>query len=157
MSTKTTFKRVALVAVAALGLGVLSSVAPATAASPQTPTAVSFGSAANLRAGVAGSVTVTFALPSGTAIGDSVTVLARVTSAPSTSFATAKAAVPGTAAISAIAASASSFWWSAASSGSGSYTTVPTNSYNSAGINVDGTSDWTAASSYTLTTGDSVT
>ena len=32
MSTKTTFKRVALVAVAALGLGVLTSVAPATAA-----------------------------------------------------------------------------------------------------------------------------
>jgi len=32
MSTKTTFKRIALVAVAALGLGVLSSVAPANAA-----------------------------------------------------------------------------------------------------------------------------
>jgi len=31
MSTKTTFKRIALVAVAALGLGVVSSVAPATA------------------------------------------------------------------------------------------------------------------------------
>jgi len=43
MSTKTTFKRVALVAVAALGLGVLSSVAPATAATATytvgTPTA----------------------------------------------------------------------------------------------------------------------
>ena len=34
MSTKTTFKRIALVAVAALGLGVLTSVAPATAARP---------------------------------------------------------------------------------------------------------------------------
>ena len=34
MSTKTTFKRVALVAVAALGLGVLTSVAPASAAAP---------------------------------------------------------------------------------------------------------------------------
>ena len=33
MSTKTTFKRIALVAVAALGLGVLTSVAPASAAS----------------------------------------------------------------------------------------------------------------------------
>jgi len=157
MSTKTTFKRVALVAVAALGLGVLSSVAPATAAGPQTPTAISFGSAANLRAGVAGSVTVTFALPSGTAIGDSITVLARVTSAPSTSFATAKAAVPGTNAISSSAADNATFWWSAASSGSGSYTTVPTNSYNSAGTATTGVNDWTAASSYTLTTGDSVT
>jgi len=36
MSTKTTFKRVALVAVAALGLGVLSSVAPANAADART-------------------------------------------------------------------------------------------------------------------------
>jgi len=36
MSTKTTFKRVALVAVAALGLGVLSSVAPATAGTTKT-------------------------------------------------------------------------------------------------------------------------
>ena len=32
MSTKTTFKRIALVAVAALGFGVLTSVAPASAA-----------------------------------------------------------------------------------------------------------------------------
>ena len=36
MSTKTNFKRVALVAVAALGLGVLTSVAPASAATANT-------------------------------------------------------------------------------------------------------------------------
>jgi len=36
MSTKTTFKRIALVTVAALGFGVLTSVAPATAASNAT-------------------------------------------------------------------------------------------------------------------------
>jgi hypothetical protein len=36
MSTKTTFKRIALVAVAALGLGVVSSVAPASAATVYT-------------------------------------------------------------------------------------------------------------------------
>jgi trimeric autotransporter adhesin len=36
MSTKTTFKRIALVAVAALGFGVLTSVAPATAVGPST-------------------------------------------------------------------------------------------------------------------------
>jgi hypothetical protein len=36
MSTKTTFKRVALVAVASLGFGVLSSVAPASAATATT-------------------------------------------------------------------------------------------------------------------------
>lgn len=43
MSTKTNFKRVALVAVAALGLGVLTSVAPASAASEVTVTASSTG------------------------------------------------------------------------------------------------------------------
>ena len=46
MSTKTTFKRVALVAVAAMGFGVLTTVAPATAAQPADNTlvsAVSFG------------------------------------------------------------------------------------------------------------------
>ena len=37
MSTKTTFKRIALVAVAAMGLGVLTSVAPASAAANATP------------------------------------------------------------------------------------------------------------------------
>ena len=36
MSTKTTFKRIALVTVAALGFGVLTSVAPASAAGPST-------------------------------------------------------------------------------------------------------------------------
>jgi hypothetical protein len=41
MSTKTTFKRIALVAVAALGLGVLTSVAPATAGATPTFNAVS--------------------------------------------------------------------------------------------------------------------
>ena len=43
MSTKTTFKRVALVAVAALGLGVVTSVAPASANGAITPTAVTVG------------------------------------------------------------------------------------------------------------------
>jgi len=39
MSTKTTFKRVALVAVAALGFGVLTSVSPASAADTESTTA----------------------------------------------------------------------------------------------------------------------
>jgi len=157
MSTKTTFKRIALATVAALGLGVMTSVAPATAADPRTPSAVSFGTTSNLRAGVVNYVPVTFTLPAGTAIGDSITVLARVTSAPSTSFATAKAAVPGTAAISSSAGGTGTMYWLANTSGSGSYTTVPTNSYNSAGTATTGVNDWTAASSYTLTTGDSTT
>ena len=56
MSTKTTIKRVALVAVAALGLGVVSSVAPATAIE-RTPSIISVASDGALRAGVAGSIT----------------------------------------------------------------------------------------------------
>jgi hypothetical protein len=162
MSTKTTFKRVALVAVAALGLGVLSSVAPATAADPRTPTAVSFGAVTNLRTGVITSVPVTFTLPAGTALGDSVTVLARVTSAPALSFATAKAAVPGTAAITSTAANTNTnLAW--AEPTTGTYGTIGTegtdgnNSYNSAGTATDGTSNWTAATSYVLTSGDSLT
>jgi len=164
MSTKTTFKRIALVAVAALGLGVLTSVAPATAADPRTPTAISFGAASNLRSSVAGSTTVTFALPAGTAVGDSVTVLARVTSAPATSFATKKSATPGVDAISSSAASSTAgIWWSTAASGSGSYGTIGTegtdgaNSYNTAGTGSDGINDWTTATAYTITTGDSLT
>jgi hypothetical protein len=164
MSTKTTFKRVALVAVAALGLGVLTAVAPATAV-PVTPSSIAFGSVSNLRAGVAGSVTVTLSLPAGTAIGDSVTVLARVTSAPATSFATAKAAVPGTAAISSTASTSSTgIYWGKADSGSGSYGTYGHNAagtgsnnlYNSVGTTA-GVSDWTTSTNYVTAAGDSAT
>jgi trimeric autotransporter adhesin len=66
MSTKTTFKRIALVAVAALGLGVLSSVAPASAATTKTVQNVIDISLTTDKAPVAGSLgtssvhTVTF-------------------------------------------------------------------------------------------------
>ena len=58
MSTKTTFKRIALVTVAALGFGVLSSVAPATAA-PITPTAVTVGTVPTAAVGVAHTIPIT--------------------------------------------------------------------------------------------------
>ncbi len=46
MSTKTTFKRIALVAVAALGFGVLTSVAPASAAgNVELATSIAVGTA----------------------------------------------------------------------------------------------------------------
>jgi len=54
MSTKTTFKRVALVAVAALGLGVLTSVAPATAAQSAVTGYVTSIAATTANAPVAG-------------------------------------------------------------------------------------------------------
>jgi hypothetical protein len=89
MSTKTTFKRVALVAVAALGLGVLSSVAPASAAGTANAniTAITAGTSAPARVGVSGgSTTITVTVPSGSY---SDTVTAQITSAPATSTAAA--------------------------------------------------------------------
>jgi len=82
MSTKTTFKRVALVAVAALGFGVLSSVSPANAVDA-TPTALTVGTIPTAQVGVAAAVPVTVTVPLPTLAGsDSFTVTVRVTSAP---------------------------------------------------------------------------
>ena len=80
MSTKTTFKRVALVAVAALGFGVLTSVAPAMAANP-TPTAITVGSIPLGQVGVLNRTPVTITVPSTTTT-DSFLVTVKVTSAP---------------------------------------------------------------------------
>jgi trimeric autotransporter adhesin len=80
MSTKTTFKRVALVAVAALGFGVLTSVAPASAA-PVNPTAVIVGTLPDAAVGSTSLVPVTFTAAYG-ATSDTFTAVVRVTSAP---------------------------------------------------------------------------
>ena len=80
MSTKTTFKRIALVAVAALGFGVLTSVAPASAA-PVTPTAVTIGTVPTAAVGVAHATPVSFTAPYA-ATSDTFTITVRVTSAP---------------------------------------------------------------------------
>jgi hypothetical protein len=161
MSTKTTFKRVALVVVAALGFGVLTSVSPATAVERQ-PSIITATSDGALRAGVAGSITVAFTLPAGYAIGDSIIVGARVTSAPATSFATSKGAVPGTPAISSSTPSAAAFGFVQASSGSGSFATGTdlTNVSNSTGGDnlpaiASGTQNWTTVGDYVSATGDS--
>jgi len=82
MSTKTTFKRVALVAVAALGLGVLTSVAPASAASAKA-SAITVGTINPVRVGSMLPVAITLTLPtdfSGTE--ETMTVGAKVISAP---------------------------------------------------------------------------
>jgi trimeric autotransporter adhesin len=82
MSTKTTFKRIALVAVAALGLGVLTSVAPANAAASDV-TAISVGTSTPARVGVWGGTT-TVTLASGS-LTSAVTLTAQITASPSTS------------------------------------------------------------------------
>jgi hypothetical protein len=80
MSTKTTFKRVALVTVAALGFGMLSTVTASAAAS--TPTAVTVGTLPTAQVGVAHAAPITVTLPSGSLSTDTFAVYVRVTSAP---------------------------------------------------------------------------
>jgi hypothetical protein len=84
MSTKTTFKRVALVAVASLGFGVLTSVAPASAAQVTlVPTAVTAGTSAPARVGASSSTTITLTHQSlATADTGTVIVAAAITAAP---------------------------------------------------------------------------
>jgi len=84
MSTKTTIKRIALVAVSALGLGVLSSIAPANAVAG-TITGVSVGTPTPARVAATTSVLVTtsWAAASDIATSDTFTVTAQVSSAPS--------------------------------------------------------------------------
>jgi trimeric autotransporter adhesin len=82
MSTKTTFKRIALVAVAALGLGVLTSVAPASAVNGQTATSISVGTIPASRVGQTVVVPVTIYLPATAVANDTITISAQLTSAP---------------------------------------------------------------------------
>ena len=84
MSTKTTFKRIALVAVAALGLGVLTSVAPATAAIQSD--ALTLGATTGTAAiGETATVTVSLSFLDTDASAETMTATAAVLSSPSTS------------------------------------------------------------------------
>ena len=87
MSTKTTFKRIALVAVAALGFGVLTSVSPATAVGANDNiTAISAGTSAPARVSVlGGKTTITLTHPETATPAYSETVTAQIVSAPATS------------------------------------------------------------------------
>jgi hypothetical protein len=80
MSTKTTFKRIALVAVAALGLGLVSTVS-ANAASI-APTAITVGTIPTAQVGVVNRVPVTVTMPSTATTADTFAVMVRVTAAP---------------------------------------------------------------------------
>jgi hypothetical protein len=93
MSTKTIFKRVALVTVAALGFGVLTSVAPASAATSAATsvTAQAFGPT---RVGVGTTVRFAIAHAAGS-IGDTMIVAATLTSKPSLSTGTVLNLNPG--------------------------------------------------------------
>jgi hypothetical protein len=128
MSTKTTLKRIALVAVSALGFGMLSIVVTpsANALGISTPTAISATSVTNARAGVAVTIPVTFTMPSSNVVGtDSLLAFARVTDAPATSDYVARAAVVGVSANDGKATSGDDeIDWNKAASGSGSFGTL---------------------------------
>jgi hypothetical protein len=100
MSTKTTFKRVALVAVAALGLGVMS-VAPSQAVTNADSLTLSAATAAQTTAetSTATSAVVTLSYLSGAAI-DSMSVTASLVSGPATSTALPRLALVETASAS---------------------------------------------------------
>jgi hypothetical protein len=87
MSTKTTFKRIALVAVAALGFGVLTSVAPASAVGANDNiTAITAGTSAPARVGVlGGKTTITLTHPETTTPAYTESITAQIVSAPATS------------------------------------------------------------------------
>jgi len=81
MSTKTTFKRIALVAVAALGLGLVSTVSANAAATE--PTGITVGTIPTAQVGVANKVPITVTLPSTATTADTFAIMVRVTAAPS--------------------------------------------------------------------------
>ncbi len=87
MSTKTTIKRIALVAVSALGLGVLTSVAPASAATV-TATGVSAGAVGPARVGVATTVRIAITHAAAAATTDTMVVTATLTAKPTLSTGT---------------------------------------------------------------------
>ena len=96
MSTKTTFKRIALVAVASLGFGVLTSVAPASAAEVAAAS-VTAGAVTTVhpsgRTGVAVSATVTWTVATGNTDNDTVNTAVAFVSKPATSTASVSQAV----------------------------------------------------------------
>jgi hypothetical protein len=100
MSTKTTFKRIALVAVAALGLGVFTSVAPASAALSDV-SAISAGTSAPARTGVSSGAT-TITLTTTAANAATLSASAQITSAPAGSTKAALAISAGSAATAAV-------------------------------------------------------
>ena len=87
MSTKTTFKRIALVAVASLGFGVLTSVAPASAA-VVAATGVTAATPGPFRVGQATTIRFAITHAAAAATTDTMTVAATVTAKPDLSTAT---------------------------------------------------------------------
>jgi hypothetical protein len=155
MSTKTTFKRIALVTVAALGFGVLTSVAPASAAGPQElVSSMAVGTVPTARAGVAVNIPVVLNLPSTAAAGDTVVLGVQLLSAPATSTHASVGVNPTNATAyvgkdnKASSGTAAHLDIVAASSGSGSFGAIGAKAYSTSG-------NATATVQYTIGANDS--
>jgi hypothetical protein len=146
MSTKTTFKRIALVAVAALGFGMLS-VVPSQATS-QLVSNITVGAIPAARAGSAVAVPVTFTLPSGTVAADTFVVAAKLLDAPlaSAHLARSQSAVVATAVTGSTNADGAVLKWAATAAGG---TTGVTATYSVSG-------SATGVASYAIQSTDSV-
>jgi hypothetical protein len=155
MSTKTTLKRVALVAVSALGFGLMSSVAPVSA-TPREATTITIGTVPTCRALTSCSIPVTFNLPAATTTSDSFVVVAKVTSAPAASNSYGSAASGSVAAVTSSAndtaqGAGGGIVWAKPSSGSGSNGTLTV--AGSQGVNATGatsTNNWAVAAAYAV-------
>ena len=163
MSTKTTLKRIALVAVSALGFGMLSIVVTpsANALGISTPTAISATSVTTARAGVEVVIPVTFTMPSSTVVGtDSLLAFARVSDAPATSASVSLADnASGTGGTTSTSPNGTGeILWANGSSGSGSFGAAISNTYSSgdaeSGLDKD---NWTAIGEYDTSTSDTAT
>jgi len=145
MSTKTTLKRIALVAVSTLGFGMLSvAVAPTANANQELATTLAVGTLPTARVGVASNTPIVFNLPSTAATGDTVVVGVSLLSAPSnSSYANVAANPSAPSGFTAGANSGSILEWNAASSGSGSYGSLRADAFSAAG-------NATATSVYTI-------
>jgi hypothetical protein len=135
MSTKTTFKRVALVTVAALGFGVLTSVAPASAAgNNELVSTLTVGTVPAARSGTATYIPVVLNLPSTAAAGDTVILGVTMLTAPATSTHKSVSANPTQLAYTGVDNRTTKHLdIVAATSGSGSYGTIDMEAYSSSG------------------------
>jgi hypothetical protein len=82
MSTKTTLKRIALVAVSAMGFGLMTSIAPANATGAVEPTSITVGTIPSASVGSVHATPVTIAFPGTDDGSDTFAIAVRVTSAP---------------------------------------------------------------------------
>jgi len=129
MSTKTTFKRVALVTVAALGFGMLSVVPSGAADNMELATSIAVGTVPTHRAGVTSNTPIVINLPSTAASGDTIVVGVSLLSCPATSVYCAVGVNPtNNTAFTPTANTTSRLDIVKASSGSGSYGSIFTDS-----------------------------